>query len=207
VTIDALGCQTAIAELIVQHGGDYLLAVKESQVQLYRDVRDLFAGCLDVNFRQVPQDYYRSVNKGHGRIEIRQCWTLADLEFLDYLSQHATWQNLQTAVMIHAEQRLDENISVETRYYVSSLENNARLALQTARDHWGTENGLHWVLDIAFREDESRVRKDHAPENFAVLRHMTLNLLKQEHTAKVGIKAKRLKAAWDRDYLLQVLLC
>lgn len=205
VTIDAIGCQTAIAELIVQQGGDYLLAVKANQAQLYQEVGDLFAGCLEVNFRQVPHDYYRTVNKGHGRIEIRQCWTLADPDFLDFLSQRTAWPNLQTVVMIRAERRLGQHISIETRYYIASIENDAQLALRAARGHWGLENGLHWVLDVAFREDESRVRKDHAPENLAVLRHMALNLLKQEHTAPVGIKAKRLKAAWDRDYLLQVL--
>ena len=107
--------------------------------------------------------------------------------------------------MVRAERRVDGKCSVDTRYYISSLENNATVALHAARAHWGVENELHWELDIAFREDESRIRKEHAPENMAVVRHMALNLLKQETTAKVGLKAKRFKANCDRDYLLKVL--
>jgi predicted transposase YbfD/YdcC len=205
VTIDAIGCQPKIAAKIVKKDADYVLAVKQNQGQLFEDVKDLFAGCQEENFLQVPHDYTKTIEKGHGRIEIRECWTLADPEFLDYLRHRDAWPKLRALAMVRAERRSGTKRSRETRYYITSVENNATLILESIRAHWGIENGLHWVLDIGFREDESRVRKDHAPENMAVLRHIALNLLKQEQTAKIGIKAKRLKAAWDQDYLLKVL--
>jgi predicted transposase YbfD/YdcC len=205
ITIDAIGCQPKIAAKIVKKDADYVLAVKQNQGQLFEDVKDLFAGCQEENFLQVPHDYTKTIEKGHGRIEIRECWTLADPEFLDYLRHRDAWPKLRALAMVSAERRIGTNRSRETRYYITSVENNATLILESIRAHWGIENGLHWVLDIGFREDESRVRKDHAPENMAVLRHIALNLLKQEQTAKIGIKAKRLKAAWDQDYLLKVL--
>lgn len=205
VTIDAIGCQTKIAAKIVEKKGDYLLAVKKNQGQLYQDLKELFAGCDEAKFRQVPHDYARTVNKGHGRIEIRQCWTLSTPDYLAYLRHGTNWKNLRTVVKVLAEREVNGKRSRQIRYYITSVENNAKMILQAARDHWGVENGLHWVLDIAFREDESRVRKHHAPQNFAILRHIALNLLKQETTARIGIKAKRFKAACDTDYLLKVL--
>ncbi len=205
VTLDALNCQTKIAAQIKQQNADYILSVKENQGKLHADLKDLFAGCLAENFKQVPHGYHRTVNKGHGRIEIRECWTLSDPEYLDYVRQRQQWRGLQTVVMVRAERRINAKRSTAIRYYISSLANNARRLLASVRQHWGIENSLHWVLDIAFREDESRMRKLNSPENFAMVRHVAYVLLKQERSEKVGIKAKRMKAAWDHDYLLQVL--
>ncbi len=205
VTVDALGCQTDIATAIVAQGGDYLLAVKENQKLLYQDLHDLFHEAQEAAFRETVFDYARNVSKGHGRLEIRRCWTVADPDFLDYIRDGRLWPNLRTLVMMESERRIGRKISREVRYFIASIENDAALALRAVRSHWGIENRLHWVLDIAFREDDCRVRKDHGPQNFAVLRHIALNLLRQDTTTKLGIKNKRLQAAWDENYLLALL--
>ncbi len=205
VTVDALNCQIKIASQIRAQNADYIFAVKENQGKLHEDLKDLFAGCLAEQFKQVPHGYVRTVDKGHGRIEIRECWTLSDPEFLDYVQQRHQWARLQTVVMVCAERRINGKRTRSVRYYISSLANDAKRILQSIRQHWGIENRLHWILDIAFLEDESRLRKGNGAENFAMVRHMALSLLKQELSAKIGVKAKRLKAAWDRNYLLKVL--
>lgn len=205
VTLDALNCQTKIAKQIRAQNADYILAVKENQGQLYDDLKDLFGECLAANFKQVPHDHHRTVNKGHGRIEIRDCWTITDPEFLEYVRTRAQWAGLRTVVMLQAERHVQNHRSQTLRYYITSLANDARQILQSVRRHWSIENSLHWVLDIAFREDDSRMRILNSPENFAMVRHVALTLLKQERSEKIGIKAKRLKAACDRDYLIRVL--
>jgi predicted transposase YbfD/YdcC len=205
VTIDAMGCQSEIADRIVEQGGDYLLAVKKNQGNLYDDIALFFDLAQQNEFAKVTHTYHQTVNGGHGRIEIRQCWVASGEESLSFLRNYGQWAKLQTIVMIQSERQLDGEVSQETRYFISSLAGDARQILAAKRAHWGIENKLHWVLDVAFREDDARVRQGNAPQNLAVLRHMALNLLKQEKTAKGGIKAKRLKAAWDDNYLLKVL--
>jgi predicted transposase YbfD/YdcC len=205
VTMDAIGTQTKIAKTIIDQGGDYIMAVKENQGHLYEDIHDLFAEDWKYHFEDAPYSYAKVVNKDHGRIEIRQCWTISDPEYLANIRELNRWVGIQSVVMILSERRIGEESEVQDRYYISSLESNAQKILKAKRSYWGIENRLHWVLDMAFDEDHSRVRKDNAPQNFAVLRHMALNLLKQEHTVNAGIKAKRLKCGWDADYLLKVL--
>ncbi len=145
------------------------------------------------------------VNKNHGRIEICQCWSISDPEYLANIRNLDRWKGVKSLVMILSERQIGEEREVQDRYYITSLESDAKKILQAKRSYWGIENCLHWVLDIAFNEDHSRVRKDNAPQNFAILRHMALNLLKLETTVKAGIKAKCLKCGWDTDYLLKVL--
>lgn len=205
VTIDALGCQTEIAEQIIDQGGDYLLAVKENQGNLYDDIALFFDLAQQNEFGKVNHSYHQTVNGGHGRIEKRQCWAISGADSLSFLRAYGQWSGLQTIVMIHSQRHEEDKITHQTRYFISSLSNDAQLILAAKRSHWGIENKLHWSLDVSFREDESRIRQGNAPQNFAVLRHMALNLLTQETTFKRGLKAKRLKAAWDDAYLVKVL--
>ena len=205
MTIDAIGTQTKITKTIIEQGGDYLLAVKENQGNLYEDIQALFEEDQRYHFEGAPYDYAKTVNKGHGRIEIRQCWAISDPEYLAQIRERERWHSLKSLVMIVSERRMGEESEIQTRYFMSSLDSQAEKILKVKPSHWGIENCLHWVLDIAFNEDRSRVRKENAPQNFAILRHMALNLLKQEKTVKAGIKAKRLKCGWDADYLLKVL--
>lgn len=205
VSIDAMGCQTAIAEQIVASEADYVLAVKQNQGRLYEDIRDLFTGAAALQYVDTPHDVWQAVEKGHGRIERRQCCVIDDPETRTSIRDRHRWVGLTSVVQVTAHRQSGGHRTEETRYYMSSLAADARRLLTAVREHWGVENQLHWVLDVAFREDESRVRKDHGPENLAVLRQMTLNLLKQETTLHRSIHGKRLYAGWREDYLLKIL--
>jgi predicted transposase YbfD/YdcC len=204
VTIDAMGCQTEIAEIIVEQDADYVLALKDNQGQLFEDVQLLFDDLEQSDYQAYRFDYEKTVNKEHGRLEIRECWTISDPELLCPLRGFSRWKKLQTVSRIRSQRWVGEDKSCEDRYHIASI-TGAKRVLAAVRSHWSIENELHWTLDIAFDEDRCRVRKDHGPENLAVLRHIALNLLKQEKTCKRSIRGKRLVAGWQNDYLLKVL--
>lgn len=205
VTTDALGCQRKIASTVIEGEGNYVLPVKNNQKTLRQDIESLFDYAREEDFENVEHDFYRSVDAGHGRIEFRRAWTISDPEFIDWLDPNDRWEDLKSIGMVEGERQVDGKTEQETRYYISSLSGKAEEFAHAVRSHWGIENSVHWVLDIAFREDDSRVRKGHGPENLAILRRLALNLLKQESTATCGTRNKRLKAAWDEDYLLKIL--
>jgi predicted transposase YbfD/YdcC len=203
VTIDAMGAQKEIAKQIIEQGGDYVLSLKGNQGNIHKDVEQLFEWALKTEFRDISHEFHQTIDGGHGRLEIRRYWLLDGVK---HLIDGGRWTGLKRVGMVESQRRLTgQETTIERRYYLVSLDGNVERFAQSVRSHWGIENQLHWVLDVAFNEDFSRIRKDHAPENFALIRHIALNLLRQETSAKVGIKAKRLKAGWDNDYLYRVL--
>jgi len=203
VTIDAMGCQKKIVNKIVKENkADYVIALKGNQGILHGDIKLFFEGALKDNFDGIDFDYQKTVDGDHGRIETRECYIVSDIDWLD---GKENWENLNTIGMVISERDTGDKISKEARYFICSIPRDAKLFAKSVRKHWGIENKVHWVLDIAFREDESRMRKGDSAANFSVIRHIALNMLRHEKSSKVGIKNKRLTAAWDNGYLLKVL--
>lgn len=204
VTIDAAGCQTENARLIVEKEGEYLLAVKGNQGNLHNDIQFLFARAHKSDFKGIDSDETRTVSKGHGRIEVRECWIIDDEQELEYIRDKQAWEGLKTIVMIRSHRTENDKTTTKDRYYITNKVSDAASILEAKRSHWLVENDLHWSLDVAFNEDKHQL-KGNGAANMAVVRHAALSLLKQERTARCGIKGKRLKAAWSTDYLERVL--
>jgi len=205
VTIDAMGCQREIASKILKEEADYVLAVKRNQLLLHEGMVDVFDLIRNSGLDDIDHDYHETVDAGHGRVETRRCWTVSDLGNVKYVDEYRRWPGLTTLAMVEGERQVGDKTTVEARYYISSLPNDASALLSAVRSHWSIENQLHWSLDVTFNEDGSRVRSGNGAENFSVLRRMALNLLKAEKSTKRSLAGKRKDAAWDNDYLLKVL--
>ncbi len=202
VTIEAMGCQKTIARTIVEQEADYVLTLKANHGRLYEEVQRFFSWAQWCQFAEVPHEYYHTLEEKHGRVEERRYWLVSDLSGFHEIQD---WVGLQSLGMVERQRTVGEKTTVEVHYYLTSLAGRGPQFGEAVRTHWSVENGLHWVLDVAFQEDQSRLRRDHGAENFAVLRHLAVSLLRQESTCSNGIKVKRLKAAWDDEYLTRVL--
>jgi predicted transposase YbfD/YdcC len=202
VTMDAMGCQTTLAEQIVKQGGDYVLPVKGNQGNLHEDLVDWFERAQENRFHGHQYDLYETQEADHGRQDQRRYWILTGLEAIPALKQ---WSKITAIGCAELHRTVGLKTTTEKHYYLLSLSLTAQQFAEVVRGHWGIENRLHWVLDVAFREDPSKVAQGYAPENLAVLRHLALNLLTHEPSIKAGTRAKRMRAGWDDQYLFKVL--
>jgi predicted transposase YbfD/YdcC len=206
VTIDAMGCQTEIAKKIIENGGDYTLALKENQQNLYDECENFFNQVNEENLLDAECQFVEMnnniENEKHGRIEKRKIYTTGSI---DFLPKKEEWKNLQSIVCVHSTRQINEKVSEERRYYISSLPSNPNRQARAIRSHWGIENTVHWILDVGFQEDKLKAKAGNIAENLAVIRHVCLNLLKKDKFTRAGIANKRLKAALDQEYLLHLL--
>jgi predicted transposase YbfD/YdcC len=201
VTIDAMGCQKSIAKKIIDKEGDYVFGLKGNHKNLNEEVKEVFEGKRQARFIDAKETTYETLDKGHGRLETRKYRAIA-IENLPI--NVIDWSGIQSIVEVTSIREIGEKKSEEKRYYISSLEADASKQAQHIRGHWGIENGLHWIMDVTFNEDQSRIRTGYAAENLAIVRHTSLNLIKKE-PSKGSVRGKRKKAGWNDDYLLEVL--
>jgi len=204
ITVDAMGCQRAIAEKVIDRGADYIMGLKGNQETAHEEVEAYFTDASAKDFKDVPHTFHETVDgSDHGRLEVRRTWASQEL---DWFADLAKWKGLRSIIMIESERTVGAaETSFERRYYWSSHVVDAKLFAEMIRGHWGIENQLHWCLDVGFREDESRIRTDHGPENLTLLRKIAMNLARSERTHKKGVQAKRKLAAWNDAYLLKLL--
>jgi len=203
VTIDAMGCPKEIVARIVEKGADYVISLKGNQGNLQQATEAFFLEAREESFETVQHSYTETLEKDHGRIERRRHWISSKL---DWFREKDEWAGLTSVGMVESHRTIGDQTSTEVRYFISSLAgDDAGKFAAAVRKHWTVETSLHWVLDVAFDEDHSRVRKDNASENMAMLRHVALNLLKADTDTKGGIKVRRKKAGWSHDYLAHLL--
>ena len=201
VTIDAMGCQREIAKQIIDKKADYLLALKGNQTSLHEDVALFLEEQKARDFRDCKASHHTTVDGDHGRIETR---TTTVIEDLDWLQERHHWPGLKSLVMVQSTREIDTKSEQETRLYISSLDLAADQMASTVRSHWAVENSLHWVMDMVFRDDECRLRSDHAPANFTTIKHMAQNLIRNA-PGKDSIRLRRKVAAWDDEFLASLI--
>ncbi len=201
VTIDAMGCQRDIAQLIIDKKADYIFSLKGNQGTLREDVEFFFKEQLKVNYVDTTVSCHQSVEKSHGRIEVRKITVCTDIS---WLQKHHNWPALTSIIMVEYDCEVDGKTRHETRFYISSICSNAEFMANAIRQHWGVENGLHWVMDMVFRDDECRIRKDNSPANFTTIKHMASNILRLSK-GKASMRSKRHEAAWDEDFLFNMI--
>lgn len=207
VTTDAMSCQTETVAQIVEQGGGYVLAVKNNQKNLYHDIVARFTYAQEKHWRDMAHSVCTRTSRGHGRVDTRRCDLLTlDVDDLCWGDMQQQWRGLRSLARVTCTRQVGEQASEEVRYFISSVPDDAQKVLRAVRQHWGIENRLHHVLDVSLDEDGSRIRREHGAENMAVLRHIALNLLRQEKTYERGIKARQKRAGWDSAYLEQVLV-
>jgi predicted transposase YbfD/YdcC len=205
VSIDSMGTQTKIVDLIVEGGGDYVICLKGNQETLHENVKTLFENeILTKSKKELESEnmYCKSQAKDHGRIEKREYYMTKEISSLEQIER---WNNLKAVGMVVSQREINDVKSVDVRYYIMSDIKDVKEFAYAARGHWAIENSLHWCLDMGLREDESRARRDNAAENLNMARKIAINLLKKETTSKVGIQNKRLKCGWNNLYLEKVL--
>jgi len=204
ITIDAMGTQTEIARMIIAKGANYVLTLKANHPTLYTQVKTWFAAAQTTSFKDIEVTYDHRVEVGHHRREHRQVWAVP-LNAIPELYQASAWVGLQSVVMVIRVRHLWNKTTREVQFYLSSLASDAVTIAQAIRVHWGIENQLHWVLDVTFGEDRSRIRTGRSPENMALLRRLAISLLNQETSTKRSLRQKAKRAAMDHNYMLQVL--
>lgn len=195
----------ALGQVKVDKKGDYVLCLKGNHEKLYEDVKYFFDEVKSADFSYVDHSYFESVEKDHGRIEIRRCWVVED-DAVRWLEKEDQWPGLASIAAIESERRTGKKTSIETRYFISSLAGRASKIVSAAREHWAIENSLHHALDVTMNEDASRIRKDNAPENLATLRKIVINLIKKQKNTKASVRGRLKKAAWDNSYLETILV-
>jgi predicted transposase YbfD/YdcC len=198
-----MGCQRDIVKKIVKKEADYVIAVKKNQLNLYKQVEQLFKRAIKTHGESLKMSSFSSKEMNRGREETRNYLMISDIAAsIDPLQE---WHNLTSIGMVESVRVVNGKTSVKTRYFISSLENNIQKSAKAVRGHWSIENSLHWVLDVTLKEDNSRIRKDNAPANFTVLRHIAINIIGQNKSRKLSVRSKRFLAGLDEEYSRELL--